>query len=380
MPRAFAAALECFAMNKSLRNTVLGALVSLLASGACVAEERTVRIYNWIEYLPPEILKSFQEETGIRPIYDVFDSVETLESKLLTGNSGYDVVYPGSSNVSHLIAAGAVQPLDRSQLPSWQQLDPEFMKGLEAVGDPGNRYAAPYLWGTTLIGYNVDKVRQALGADVPIDTWDIIFKEENLAKLASCGVGFLDAANEILPIALHYKGLDPNSQKREDYPQAQAAMAKIRPFISYFNSSRYGMDLANGDVCIAVGWSGGVALAKRLADAAGKGVKVAMALPKEGAPMWSDVMMIPTNAPHIQEAHAFINYIMRADVIARISNKIGYPNPNKDATALVNPEVRDNPAMYIPDDARKTLFALEPMPAAIERIRTRTWTAIKTNR
>ena len=380
MPRAFAAALECFAMNKSLRNTVLGALVSLLASGASMAEERTVRIYNWIEYLPPEILKSFQEETGIRPIYDVFDSVETLESKLLTGNSGYDVVYPSSSNVSHLIAAGAVQPLDRSQLPSWQQLDPEFMKGLEAVGDPGNRYAAPYLWGTTLIGYNVDKVRQALGADVPIDTWDIIFKEENLSKLASCGVGFLDAANEIVPIALHYKGLDPNSQRREDYPQAQAAMARIRPFISYFNSSRYGMDLANGDVCIAVGWSGGVALAKRLADAAGKGVKVAMALPKEGAPMWSDVMMIPTNAPHTQEAHAFINYIMRADVIARISNKIGYPNPNKDATALVIPEVRNDPAMYIPDDARKTLFALEPMPAAIERIRTRTWTAIKTNR
>ncbi|CDF92907.1 MULTISPECIES: polyamine ABC transporter substrate-binding protein [unclassified Pseudomonas] len=367
-------------MNKSLRNTVLGALVSLLASGASMAEERTVRIYNWIEYLPPEILKSFQEETGIRPIYDVFDSVETLESKLLTGNSGYDVVYPSSSNVSHLIAAGAVQPLDRSQLPSWQQLDPEFMKGLEAVGDPGNRYAAPYLWGTTLIGYNVDKVRQALGADVPIDTWDIIFKEENLSKLASCGVGFLDAANEIVPIALHYKGLDPNSQRREDYPQAQAAMARIRPFISYFNSSRYGMDLANGDVCIAVGWSGGVALAKRLADAAGKGVKVAMALPKEGAPMWSDVMMIPTNAPHTQEAHAFINYIMRADVIARISNKIGYPNPNKDATALVIPEVRNDPAMYIPDDARKTLFALEPMPAAIERIRTRTWTAIKTNR
>jgi len=380
MPRAFAAALECFAMNKSLRNTVLGALVSLLASGASMAEERTVRIYNWIEYLPPEILKSFQEETGIRPIYDVFDSVETLESKLLTGNSGYDVVYPSSSNVSHLIAAGAVQPLDRSQLPSWQQLDPEFMKGLEAVGDPGNRYAAPYLWGTTLIGYNVDKVRQALGADVPIDTWDIIFKEENLSKLASCGVGFLDAANEIVPIALHYKGLDPNSQRREDYPQAQAALARIRPFISYFNSSRYGMDLANGDVCIAVGWSGGVALAKRLADAAGKGVKVAMALPKEGAPMWSDVMMIPTNAPHTQEAHAFINYIMRADVIARISNKIGYPNPNKDATALVIPEVRNDPAMYIPDDARKTLFALEPMPAAIERIRTRTWTAIKTNR
>ena len=367
-------------MNTFLRNTLLGAVVSLLASGLCLAEERTVRIYNWIEYLPPEVLKSFQEETGIRPVYDVFDSVETLESKLLTGNSGYDVVYPGSANLSHLIVAGAVQPLDRSQLPNWQHLDPEFMKTLEAAGDTGNRYAAPYLWGTTLIGYNVDKVQQVLGANVQMNTWDMIFKEENLAKLASCGVGFLDAANEIVPIALHYKGLDPNSQKREDYPQAQAAMMKIRPHITYFNSSRYGMDLANGDICVAVGWSGGVALAKQLADAAGKGVKVEMALPKEGAPMWSDVMMVPTNAPHTKEAHEFINYILRPDVIARISNKIGYPNPNKDATALVNADIRNNPNMYVPDEARKTLFALQPMPAAVERIRTRTWTSIKTNR
>jgi len=367
-------------MYKSLRNTLLGGLISLLVSGAGMADERTVRIYNWIEYLPPEILKSFQEETGIRPIYDVFDSVETLESKLLTGNSGYDVVYPSSSNVSHLIAAGAVQPLDRSQLPNWQHLDPEFMKSLEAVGDTGNRYAVPYLWGTTLIGYNVDKVRKALGADVQMNSWDIIFKEQNLSRLASCGVGFLDAANEIIPIALHYEGLDPNSLKREDYPKAQAAMLKIRPYINYFSSSRYGMDLANGDVCVAVGWSGGVALAKQLADAAGKGVKVEMALPKEGAPVWSDVMMVPTNAPHTQEAYAFINYILRPDVISRISNKIGYPNPNKDATALVNAEIRNNPAMYVPDEARKTLFALEPVPAAVERIRTRTWTTIKSNR
>lgn len=367
-------------MSLFLRNTLLGAVVSMLVSGASLAEERTVRIYNWIEYLPPEILKSFEEETGIRPIYDVFDSVETLESKLLTGNSGYDVVYPSSSNVSHLIAAGAVQPLDRSQLPNWQHLDPEFMQSLEAVGDPGNRYAAPYLWGTTLIGYNVDKVRQVLGADVQMNTWDILFKEENMAKLASCGVGLLDAANEIVPIALHYEGLDPNSQKREDYAKAQAAMLKVRPYITYFNSSRYGMDLANGEICVGVGWSGGVALAKRLAEDAGKGVKVEMALPKEGAPMWSDVMMVPANAPHAKEAYTFINYILRPDVIARISNKIGYPNPNKEATALVNAEIRNNPAMYVPDEARKTLFALEPVPAAVERIRTRTWTGIKTHR
>ncbi len=267
-------------MRTSLRNTLLSAVVSMLVSGASLAEERTVRIYNWIEYLPPEILKSFQEETGIRPIYDVFDSVETLESKLLTGNSWHDVVYPSSSNVSHLIAAGAVQPLDRSQLPNWQHLNPEFMKSLEAVGDPGNRYAAPYLWGTTLIGYNVDKVRQVLGADVQMNTWDILFKEENMAKLASCGVGLLDAANEIVPIALHYEGLDPNSQKREDYAKAQAAMLKVRPYITYFNPSRYGMDLANGEICVGVGWSGGVALAKRLAQDAGKGVKVKWRCPR----------------------------------------------------------------------------------------------------
>jgi putrescine transport system substrate-binding protein len=223
-------------------------------------------------------------------------------------------------------------------------------------------------------------VRKALGADVKMDTWDILFKEENMAKLASCGVGLLDAANEIVPIALHYEGLDPNSQKREDYPRAQAAMLKIRPYITYFNSSRYGMDLANGEICVGVGWSGGVALAKRLAEDAGKGVKVEMALPKEGAPMWSDVMMVPTNAPHVAEAYAFINYILRPDVIARISNKIGYPNPNKEATALVDPEIRNNPAMYIPDEARKTLFALAPVSAAVERIRTRTWTTIKTQR
>ena len=367
-------------MNKHLRNTLLGVALGLLGAAPALAEQPTVRIYNWIEYLPAEVLKGFEQETGIRPVYDVFDSVETLESKLLTGNSGYDVVFPSSSNISHLIAAKAIQPLDRQQLPNWPHLDPQFMTSLEAVGDAGNRYAVPYLWGTTLIGYNVDKVQQVFGKDVQMNTWDMIFKEENLSKLAGCGVGFLDAANEIVPIALHYQGLDPNSQKREDYPKAQAAMAKIRPYITYFNSSRYGMDLANGEICVAVGWSGGVALAKQLADAAGKGVNVEMALPREGAPMWSDVMVVPVNAPHTEQAHAFINYILRPDVIALISNRIGYPNPNKDSTALVDAAIRNNPNMYVPEAALKTLFPLEPVPAAVERIRTRTWTTIKTSR
>ena len=200
-------------MNKHVRNTLLSVALSLLTAGVSLAEERTVRIYNWIEYLPPEILKSFQEETGIRPIYDVFDSVETLESKLLTGNSGYDVVYPGSANLSHLIAAGAVQPLDRSQLPNWQHLDPEFMKTLEAVGDTGNRYAAPYLWGTTLIGYNVDKVQQILGANVQMNTWDMIFKEENLSKLGQLWRRFSRCSQRDLAHRLALQG--PQSQQPE---------------------------------------------------------------------------------------------------------------------------------------------------------------------
>src|SRR6218665_178504 len=228
-------------MKRYLRSYVSGVAALLLAANVC-ASERTVRIYNWIEYLPPEVLQDFQKETGIRPVYDVFDSVEVLESKLLTGNSGYDVVFPSSSNIDKLIIAGAFEPLDRSQLSNWQHLDPEFMASLEAVGDKGNRYAVPYLWGTTLIGYNVDRVAKVLGADAKMNTWDVIFKGDSLQKLASCGVGFLDAGNEILPIALHYQGLEPNTENREDYKKAQALMLKIRPTITYFNSSRYGMD------------------------------------------------------------------------------------------------------------------------------------------
>lgn len=367
-------------MNKHLRKSVLGFAVSMLIAGVCAAEQRTVRIYNWIEYLPPEVLKDFETETGIQPVLDVFDSVETLESKLLTGNSGYDVVFPGSSNIGKLIVAGAFEPLERGKLPNWQHLDAQFMTTLEAVGDEGNRFVVPYLWGTTLIGYNVDKVQQALGADVAMDSWDVIFKEENLSRLAGCGVGFLDAPSEIVPIALHYLGLPANSQNRADYKQAESLMLKIRPYITYFNSSRYGMDIANGDICVAVGWSGGFVLAKQLAAAAGKGVKVELALPKEGAPMWSDVMAVPAKAPHAEEAHAFINYILRPDVIARISNQIGYPTPNKDAVELVAAEIRSDQSLYASDTARKTLFPLAPLPMSIDRVRTRIWSTIKSNR
>ncbi|XOV46124.1 polyamine ABC transporter substrate-binding protein [Pseudomonas sp. App30] len=355
-------------------------LAGLLAMSAHAAEQRTVRIYNWIEYLPPEILKDFEAETGIRPIYDVFDSVEMLEAKLLTGNSGYDVAFPSSSNVAKFIEAGTFTPLDRSKLSNWKHLDDTFMAELAKTSDPGNLYAVPYMWGTTLIGYNVDKVREVLGPDAPLDSWKLVLDPSNMAKLATCGVGFLDAPNEILPIALRYLGLPDHSQDPADYQKAKALMLTVRPYITYFNSSRYGMDLANGDICVGVGWSGGVALAKKLAINAGKGVKVEMSMPKEGVPLWADVMVIPKGAPHKEEALTFINYMMRPDVIAKVSNAIGYPNANKDATALVDENIRSNPNMYVPDDRRALLFPLLALPMPVERIRTRTWNAVRSGK
>src|SRR3990167_1281759 len=349
---------------------------TLLSLSLPAAEGKTVRIYNWIEYLPAEILQDFQAETGIQPVYDVFDSAEMLESKLLTGNSGYDLVFPSSSGIARFIQAGAFEPLDRRQLSNWQHLDGRFMQEL-ASSDPGNQHAVPYMWGTTLIGYNADKVRQALGADTKLDSWELIFRPENIAKLSSCWVGFIDSASEILPIALRYLGLPAHSLEVSDYQRARQLMLGIRPYIRYFNTSRYSMDLANGDICAVVGLSGGVAQASKLAKAADRGVQVEMVLPAEGAPMWVDVMVIPKGATHVDEAHAFINYILRPDVIARISNALGYPNANQAATALVDESIRSNPAMYVPDDQRARLYPLQALPLPIERLRTRTWNAIR---
>lgn len=359
-------------------NRLMAVLAGVLLSLSLqAAERRSVHIYNWVEYLPPEVLQAFEAETGIQPIYDVFDSAEVLESKLLAGNSGYDVVFPSSSGIAGLIRVGAFEPLQRSKLSNWQHLDGRFMQELASLGDPGNQYAVPYMWGTTLIGYNVNKVREALGADADLDSWALLFSPDNMAKLSSCGVGIIDSPSEILPIALRYLGLEPNSLVASDYLKAKQLMLGIHPYITYFNSSRYGMDLANGDICVGVGWSGGVALASKLAQAAGNGVRVEMILPKEGAPMWVDVMVIPKGATHVDEAHAFINYILRPEVIAKISNALGYPNANKDATTLVDESIRGNPAMYVPDDKLALLYSLQALPLAAERLRTRTWNAIR---
>ncbi|PHX51406.1 ABC transporter substrate-binding protein, partial [Pseudomonas syringae pv. syringae] len=282
----------------------------------------TVHIYNWSDYIGKTTLTDFEATTGIKPMYDVFDSNETLEAKLLAGRTGYDVVVPSNHFLGKQIKAGAFQKLDKSLLPNYKNLDPALLKRLEK-NDPGNQYAVPYLWGTNGIGYNVEKVKAVLGVD-KIDSWAVLFEPENIKKLSSCGVAFLDSADEMLPAVLNYLGLDPNSTKEADYKEAEAKLMAIRPYVTYFHSSKYITDLANGDICVAAGFSGDVFQAKARAEEAGKGVKLAYSIPKEGGNLWFDMLAIPADSKNIKQASAFINYMLDPRVIAKVSDEVGY--------------------------------------------------------
>ncbi|WP_043309692.1 polyamine ABC transporter substrate-binding protein [Pseudomonas sp. ML96] len=360
-----------------MKKLLAAALCGLTLAGTAQAADRELKVYNWFDYITPETLTKFKQDSGIKLTYDIFDTNEALEAKLLTGNSGYDLVVPSNVFLAKQVEAGVFQKLDRSKLPNWQHLDPQLMKLIEA-NDPGNQYAVPYMYGTVLIGFNPDKVKAALGADAPVDSWDLIFKEENIAKLQQCGVALLDSPSEILPLALHYLGLPPNSKEPADYAKAEQLLSKIRPHVRYFHSSKYMSDIANGEICVAVGYSGSFSQAANNAKQAKNGVTVDMRLPKEGAPIWFDMMAIPKDAKNIDEAHAFINYLLQPQVIAPISDFVGYPNPNKDATALVAESIRNNPNLYPTAEAMQKLYTLEPLPRAAERARTRAWSKIKT--
>ncbi|MEK1907256.1 MAG: polyamine ABC transporter substrate-binding protein [Pseudomonas sp.] len=361
------------------RSTLLNlGLATSLCSGLASAASDTpsVHVYNWYDYIGPTTLKDFQRDSGILPVYDTFDSGEVLEAKMLTGHSGYDVVVASNFILPGLIKAGAIQKLDRSQLPNLPHLNPVLLEKLRA-NDPDNLYAVPYLWGTDGLGYNVDKVKAALGENAPVNSWDLLFKEENLAKLSQCGVALLDAPAEIMPIALHYLGLPPNSSNPEDYKKAQALLLKLRPYITYFDSSKIQSDLSNGDICLALTWSGTVHSAKQAADEAGKGVRVEYSIPVEGAPLWIDNLVLVNDSPRPANGLAFINYLLRPDVVAPATDWIMTANANRDATALVTAAVRDNPGIYPPPEVMAKLFILQPQTHAIERIRTRAWSTIK---
>ncbi|TDS87089.1 putrescine transport system substrate-binding protein [Rahnella sp. BIGb0236] len=368
-----------FTLRKKWLSGVVAGLV-MAASVTASAEEKTLHIYNWSDYIAPNTVPDFQKETGIKVVYDVFDSNEVLEGKLMAGSTGFDLVVPSASFLERQLAAGVFQPLDKSKLPNYKNMDPDLLK-MVAQHDPGNKYAIPYLWATTGIGYNVDKVKAILGKDAPVDSWDLVLKPENLEKLKSCGVSFLDAPAEIYATVLNYLHLDPNSTKASDYTgAANDLLLKLRPNIRYFHSSQYINDLANGDICVAIGWAGDVMQASNRAKEAKNGVNVAYSIPKEGALAFFDVFAIPADAKNLDEAYQFLNYLMEPKVIAQISNTVYYASGNKAATPLVNEEVRNNPGIYPPADVQAKLFTLKVQDPKIDRVITRSWTKVKTGK
>jgi putrescine transport system substrate-binding protein len=342
------------------------------------AQERTVHVYNWSDYIDESILEDFTKDTGIKVVYDVFDSNDLLETKLLAGGSGYDVVVPTAPFLARQIQAGVFQKLDKSKIPNLSNLWPEISARL-AKYDPGNEYAVNYMWGTTGIGYNVDKIKKALG-DTPLDSWDVLFKPENAAKLKSCGVNILDASDETFAIGMNYVGKDPDSKETKDLEAGGKVYSDIRSSAKTFNSSSYIDDLANGDICITIGWSGDILQAKTRAEEAKNGVNIAFSIPKEGTYMWFDNLAIPADAKNVAEAHEFINYLMKPEVIAKASNYVQYANGNLASQKFIDKEVLENPAVYPTEEVTKKLFTISPYGPKEQRVLNRLWTQIKTGK
>jgi putrescine transport system substrate-binding protein len=351
-----------------------------VASAGHAAEEKVLNVYNWSDYIAENTLQKFTKETGIKVVYDVFDSNDTLEAKLLAGNTGYDVVVPSLNFLGRQIQAGVFMPLDKTKLPNNKNLDPELMARI-AGNDPGNAHAVPYLMGTTGIGFNVKKVKEILGPNVPLDSWDLILKPENIAKLSKCGVSMLDTPAEVIPTVLNYLGEKPNGfDQALIQGKAQDLLMKLRPYVRYFHSSQYINDLANGDICISLGWAGDVLQAKRRAEEAKNGVQIAYIIPKEGAGIFFDMLAIPKDARHPDNAHKFLDFLMRPDIIADISNFVSYANAVPASKPLLKKDILNNPGIYPPAATQAHLFTFAVVPPKIDRIYTRVWTTVKTGK
>ncbi|UWR88369.1 polyamine ABC transporter substrate-binding protein [Phaeobacter inhibens] len=357
----------------TLKTMTLTAIVAL-SSAAAVAEE--VRVYNWSDYIDEDLLEKFETETGIDLIYDVFDSNELLETKMLAGGSGYDVVVPTGSFLARQIQAGAFQKLDTSKLSNAGNMW-DVIEDRTARYDPDNLYSVNYMWGTTGIGANTAKVEEALGADAPIDSLELVFNPDNMEKLANCGVYFLDAPDEMIPAALKYIGEDPNSMDPDVVAKAEPVLMAIRPYVKKFHSSEYINALANGDICVAFGWSGDILQARDRADEADNGVEIVFNAPKEGALMWFDQMAIPVDAPNPEGAHKFLNFIMEAENMAAASNYVYYANGNKASQEFLEEDVISDPAIYPSEGTLKNLYIKEAYPPKVQRKATRMWTKIK---
>ena len=375
-----------------LRLLTLGIAASLLAAcggkseggaagtdTAAGGEEKVLNVYNYSDYIAEDTIPNFEKQTGIRVTYDVYDSDEIVETKLLAGSSGYDIVVPTLNFFGRQVQAGVFLKLDKSKIPNLANLDPKVMARI-AAQDPGNEYGVPYMMGSTGIGYNVDKITEIFGSTDAANSWDIVFKPENLSKLKDCGVTLLDTPSDMIPIALHYLGEDPHSADPAVLQKAADLIKGIRPYVQNFHSSQYVSSLANGSICLAVGWSGDIIQARDRAEEAGNGVAVAYSIPKEGAPQWFDMLAIPADAKHPQNAYAFINYLLQPQVAANNTDYIHYANPVSAATALVAEDIRNDPTIYPPEDVAAKMFTYSINTPETDKLYTRLWTEVKTGR
>lgn len=341
--------------------------------------QRVVNVYNWSDYIDPKVLEDFTKETGIKVQYDTFDANETLETKLLAGKSGYDVVVPTAYFLERQIKAGVFQKLDKNKLANLANVWPEIAKRL-AVYDPGNQYAVNYMWGTTGIGFNVKAMRERLGQNGKIDSWDMVFKPENLTKFKDCGVHMLDSADDIMPAALHFLGLNPNSNDPNDLEKATDLLMKIRSSVRKFHSSEYLNALAAGEICLVVGWSGDIKQSQKRAIEAKNGIEIGYSIPKEGAQMFFDNLAIPKDAGHVAEAHAFIDYLLRPEVAAKNSDLVAYANGNLASQKFIDKSVLDDKSIY-PDAATMSrLYTVSARDQKSQRLLNRLWTKVKTGR
>ena len=348
------------------------------ASAAAAEEEKVLNVYNWSDYIEASVIEGFTKETGIKVQYDVFDSNEMLETKLLAGNTGYDIVVPSAPFLNRQLQAGVHQKLDKSLLPNLKNIDPSIAQRIEAF-DKGNEHSVNYMWGTSGVGYNVKKIAERM-KDAPVDSFAMFYDPKVVSKFADCGVTILDAPSEVIGTVLIYLGKDANSEKPEDLAAAEAVLKAVRPYIKNFHSSNYIEQLANGEICLALGWSGDVLQASTRAEEAKNGVEISYRIPKEGAVMFFDQLAIPKDAKHPKNAHLFIDYLLRPEVAAKNSSYISYANANAASTALIDKSVTDNPNVYPSADLMTKLVPDMPESAEFSRSLNRAWTSIKTGK
>ena len=364
-------------VGKLMNALLIAGVVALSASTAQAQEAKVLNIYNWSDYIAEDTIKNFEKETGIKVRYDTFDNNEIVHAKLVAGKTGYDIVVPSSNWAKLQMEGGLLRKLDKSLLPNLKNLDPDIQQQIASL-DPGNQYLVNWLWGYTTVGINTAKVKAALGTEpMPANVWELVFNPKYVSKLKGCGVSVLDSASEVVPAALHYLGRDPFSKNSSDYQDAAALLKSIRPSITLFSSSGYINDMAGGSICLALGWSGDINIARQRAIDGKTGQDIQALVPSNGGILFFDMMAIPVDAPNAANAHAFINFIMRPEVHASLTNKVFYANPNKESRKFIKPEVANNPTVFVSPAQMATMKPPKALTNDIRRLVTRVYTSFK---